>query len=212
MIEIIATYDFFPGVDQAAWAELATRGMGPLLKAPGFVELRANRNMQGSPHVRTTYVFQSLGDWANYAESPDYRALEPEARNFMTNIEANIWGPSPVVPEPVRSGANEAAKIEVAQNHNLLPNIDQDAYGDLSGRAMGLLLAAPGFVEFRGNRNLLGSPQVLATSTWTTLTDYARLLESPEWRALEVELRGFISNINVTVWGPSPIVPEPVRP
>ena len=212
MVEIIATYDFFPGVDQKAWAELAKKNIGGLRKAPGFMEFRGNRILLGSPQVRTTSVFQTMADWAKFAQSPEYLALETEGRRFVTNIEAKIWGPSPVVPEPVRSGQKGTPKVEMAQTFDLLPNIDLKAYGELSRKVMGLLTKAAGFVEFRARRNVLGSPQVLATSAWLTMVDYARFLDSPEWRVLEPEVRTFVANIRVDIWGPSPVVPEPVRP
>jgi hypothetical protein len=102
MVEVTATYDFFPNIDQQAYGALAKRVIDTLLKAPGFVELRANRNLMASPQVRATYVFQTMADWANFVESAEYRALDTELRLFVTNLKVDIWGPSPVVPEPIR--------------------------------------------------------------------------------------------------------------
>jgi len=102
--------------------------------------------------------------------------------------------------------------IEVNMTYGILPNIDQEAYGEWAKKTLGTIMQAPGLVEFRANRNLIGDPQVRSTTVWNSLADWANYTESNEWRALEDEARGFISNIQVEIWGPSPIVPEPLRP
>ena len=104
MIEVIGTWDILPGIDEQAYAALAKKLIGTLLRQPGFVEFRANRNFMGSPRVRTTYVWQTLADWANFAASAEYQALDAEGSRFTTNGHTELWGPSPVVPEPIRPG------------------------------------------------------------------------------------------------------------
>jgi hypothetical protein len=102
MIEVTATYDFLPGVGQQSYEEFAQRAIGTILGAQGIVEMRANRNMMSSPQVRATYVFQTMTDWAKFCESDAYRALDTEVRKFVINYKIDIWGPSPVVPQPLR--------------------------------------------------------------------------------------------------------------
>lgn len=102
--------------------------------------------------------------------------------------------------------------IEVNMTYDLLPDIDQQAYGEFVKKAIATVLRAPGFVEFRANRNVLGSPQVRSTSVWQSLADWARFTESAEWQALELEFRTFLTNLDVQIWGPSPLVSEPLRP
>jgi heme-degrading monooxygenase HmoA len=102
MIEITRTYDILPGVDTQFYGEFAKKVIGTLMKAPGLIEFRGNRNMLGSPQVRTIQVWQSLADWAKFSESAEYSEFEAESRSFITNMKVEIWGPSPVVPEPLR--------------------------------------------------------------------------------------------------------------
>lgn len=104
MIEVNSTWDLLPNVDQQAYGEFAQRAIGAILKAPGLIEFRASRNMLGSPQVRSTSVFRTLADWASFNESDAWRELEADLRRFATNIGVEIWGPSPVLPEPVRPG------------------------------------------------------------------------------------------------------------
>jgi len=102
--------------------------------------------------------------------------------------------------------------IENNTIYELRPNLDQQAYGEWAKKTIGVILQAPGVVEFRANRNLLGSPQVRSTIVFQTLTDWAKFVDTDEWRTLEAELRAFATDIHIEVWGPSPVLPEPVRP
>ena len=104
MIEVNTTWDLLPNIDQQAYGEWAKKTVGTVLKAPGIVEFRANRNLLGSPQVRSTAVWQSFADWAKYAESDEWQSLDAEFRSFAINIRIEIWGPSPVLPEPLRPG------------------------------------------------------------------------------------------------------------
>lgn len=104
MIEVNKTYDLLPGIDQQAYLEYAKKAFATMLKAPGLVEIRAYRSLLGSPQVRLTLVWQTLADWAKFAESPERQELDSELLQFATNIGIELWGPSPAVPEPLRPG------------------------------------------------------------------------------------------------------------
>jgi len=102
--------------------------------------------------------------------------------------------------------------IEVNTIWELLPNIDQEAYVEWAKETVRKILKAPGLVEFRAHRNILGSPQVRSTAVWQTLADWANYTDSNEWRVLDAELRAFAADIRIEIWGPSPVLPKPVRP
>ena len=104
MIESNMVYDLLPCIDQQAYQQVAKKAIGLVLQSPGLVEFRANRNVLGSPQVRATSVWQTLADWANFSESSGWLELEAEMRTFVTNLRFELWGPSPVVPEPLRPG------------------------------------------------------------------------------------------------------------
>lgn len=104
MIEVNVSWDLLPNIDQKAYGELATKTVASILKAPGLVEFRAHRNILGTPQVRSTSVWQTLADWANYSDSDEWRTLEAGFRSFVSDMRVEIWGPSPVLPEPVRPG------------------------------------------------------------------------------------------------------------
>ena len=102
MIEVAFTYDFLPNIDEKAYAKVAKRATAMMLRSKGFVEFRAHRNMTGSPHVRRTSVWEDLADWAMVIQDPEFQEITAEFRHFVTNLDVQIWGPSPYVPEPIR--------------------------------------------------------------------------------------------------------------
>ena len=104
MIEVNKSYDLLPGIDRQAYVAWSKGASATMLQAPGLVEMRVHRNLLGSPQVRSTSVWQSLAAWARFTESAEWQALELEFRTFLTNLEVQIWGPSPVMPEPLRPG------------------------------------------------------------------------------------------------------------
>ena len=97
------TWNLKADIDPRAYAEFANKAIHLTLNAPGCVEFRAHRNLLGSPTVRATYVWQSLADWAKFLESAEEQALGTELATFATNVETQLWGPSPIIPEPQRS-------------------------------------------------------------------------------------------------------------
>ena len=102
MIEVHASYDLVSGVEEKAYEGWMKKAIVPVMKSVGFVELRAYRNMLGSPQVLVVMVWKSLSDWARLAEGSDWEAVVKELRSSLaTHFQIDIWGPSPVVPEPV---------------------------------------------------------------------------------------------------------------
>ncbi len=101
--------------------------------------------------------------------------------------------------------------IEVTMTWELRPGIDLDAYAKFSKNAVGMALRAPGIVEFRAHRNML-SPRARATYVWQDLADWAKFHATAEWLALMPELNAYATNIRTQIWGPSPVMPESLRP
>lgn len=102
MIEVAFTYDFLPNIDEKAYASLARRATAMMIAADGFIEFRAHRNLTGSPQVRRTSIWESLVHWALIAQTPEFQDITAEFRTFVTNLDVQLWGPSPVTPEPIQ--------------------------------------------------------------------------------------------------------------
>ena len=91
--------------------------------------------------------------------------------------------------------------IEVNKTYDLLPGIDRQAYHEYGQRALATMLKAPGRIEIRIHRSLLGSPQERLTLVWRTLADWAQFAESPERQILDSELFKFAKDIGLEIWG-----------
>lgn len=102
--------------------------------------------------------------------------------------------------------------IEVAFTYDFMPNIDENAYAKIARRATRMMRSADGFVEFHANRNMLGSPMVRRTSVWKSFAHYTALLESPEFQKINSEFNTYVRNLEVVIWGPSPLIPAPIMP
>jgi heme-degrading monooxygenase HmoA len=102
MIEVAFTYDFIPNFDVAAYTKVARTATQIMVSSKGFIEFRANRNLMGSPNVRRTSVWQSFADYAAMSQSPEFQKITEDFRKFVTHIDVQIWGPSPISPEPIR--------------------------------------------------------------------------------------------------------------
>ena len=101
--------------------------------------------------------------------------------------------------------------IESITTYDLLPGIDEKAYNEWSKKAVGTILKGSGVVELRAGRNTLGTPQIKVATVFKSYADWAKALET-WWPPLEAELRKFSTNLRVEIWGPSPNVPDVLRP
>ena len=75
-----------------------------MMKQPGFKELRAFRNpFRTTPQTLVLCEFDSLESCMKYVESENYSRLLSELRKVgCTNISAQLWGTSPMIPEPLK--------------------------------------------------------------------------------------------------------------
>lgn len=105
MIEVDLRWNPLPGMDQKAYQAWAKKAIGTVLQSPGLIEFRANRSMLAEPFIRTTSVWKTMADWANFAGSAAWLALREELLDqYGQDFTVEVWGPSPVIPEPLRPG------------------------------------------------------------------------------------------------------------
>ena len=83
------------------WTESAIKRT---IGVPGVVEFRAYRPVSGSSQVVVTYEFPDLATWATWQEDEQTQAVLNELRTVAVNVLSELWGPSPVVPDPIRPG------------------------------------------------------------------------------------------------------------
>ena len=83
------------------WTESAIKRT---IGVPGVVEFRAYRPATGSSQVVVTYEFPDWATWATWQEDEQTQSVLNELRTVAVNVSSELWGPSPVVPEPIRLG------------------------------------------------------------------------------------------------------------
>lgn len=103
MIEVAVTYDLLPDIDKKAYLGLLKKAIVPVLSQSGIVEIRARRSLSGSPDVLVVLVWQTLADWNRFEMKNEWARLKEEITDKCAkNMVIQIWGPSPIAPEPLR--------------------------------------------------------------------------------------------------------------
>ena len=101
MVLYVLQYDILPGKEQA-YAEWVKPAIARLLAVPGVVELRGFRPVTGPYGVVSSWEFADLAAWAAWRANEQVGKVFDEARGLTTNLRVELWGPSPVAPEPIR--------------------------------------------------------------------------------------------------------------
>jgi quinol monooxygenase YgiN len=87
--------------DYLKWTEGAIKRT---LTVPGVVEFRAYRPVTGMSQIVTTYEFADMASWAAWQSNEDLQKVTNELRTLALNVNIEVWGPSPIIPEPIRPG------------------------------------------------------------------------------------------------------------
>ncbi|MDX2463227.1 MAG: hypothetical protein QNK31_01835 [Porticoccus sp.] len=51
-----------------------------------------------------TYEFADMQAWASWRYNEDIQKVFDEGYTYMINMSVELWGPSPIAPEPIRPG------------------------------------------------------------------------------------------------------------
>jgi heme-degrading monooxygenase HmoA len=103
VIEVAITYDLLPDIDQDAYFQLFRKAVVPILQQPGIIEIRSKRSLSGSPQVLVMIAWETMADWNRFEFTKEWTALIEELKkSFVINMKSQIWGPSPIAPEPLR--------------------------------------------------------------------------------------------------------------
>jgi heme-degrading monooxygenase HmoA len=104
MVLYVSRWDIRP--EQAeAYQEWAPTAVQRLLAVPGVRELRGYRPATGSSQVVITMEFDDMAAWAAWYGDEDIQRVHQESRLYEDNVTLELWGPSPIVPEPIRPGS-----------------------------------------------------------------------------------------------------------
>jgi len=101
MVLFIMKWDIHPDKveEYTTWTQSA---IPRTMSAPGVIEFRAYRTAAGDSQAIVTYEFADMVDWAKWQVHEDSQAVLAELHTVALNVKMELWGPSPVVPEPIR--------------------------------------------------------------------------------------------------------------
>ena len=88
-----------------AYLEWAQNAVRRTLAVPGVTEFRAYRPATGTSQVVSTYEFADMASWSAWQNNEEMQKIMDELRTLALNVDVEVWGPSPVVPEPIRPGS-----------------------------------------------------------------------------------------------------------
>jgi quinol monooxygenase YgiN len=104
MVLYVMKWDIHPDkVD--AYVEWVPGAISRVLAVPGVVEFRAYRSAGGARQGLATYEFADMAAWAAWWSHEDVQQANNELYTLALNVTTELWGPSPLVPEPIRPGA-----------------------------------------------------------------------------------------------------------
>ena len=100
MLLYVLRWDIIPSKanDYEKWAEFA---IGRTVRVPGVQEFRAYRPVAGKSQVVVTYEFVDFNSWEAWFNSETIQEIFDQLFNLATNVQRELWEPSPIAPEPV---------------------------------------------------------------------------------------------------------------
>jgi antibiotic biosynthesis monooxygenase (ABM) superfamily enzyme len=103
MVVVIMKWDILPDKvkEYTDWAKSAVQRQ---LAVPGVNEFRAYRPVSGTHQALVTYEFDNFATWETWRNSEEVQNVLDEWSTLTTNRYIELWGPSPVVPDPIRPG------------------------------------------------------------------------------------------------------------
>jgi len=87
-----------------AYTKFAQSAIQRTLAVPGVVEIRAYRPATGAHQVVLTYEFADLAAWAAWYTREETQKVVDELHTVAIDVTSELWGPSPIVPKPIRPG------------------------------------------------------------------------------------------------------------
>jgi antibiotic biosynthesis monooxygenase (ABM) superfamily enzyme len=103
MILYIQKWDILPDKLES-YNEWTSSAIKRCLSVSGVIEFRAYRPSTGSHQAVTTWEFADMSSWASWFENEETQKVRAELQTFTSNRFDELWGPSPIVPKPIRPG------------------------------------------------------------------------------------------------------------
>ena len=104
MVLYVMRWNIHPDKKEA-YTEWTKGAIARTLGVGGVVEFRAYRPATGPSQVVVTYEFADMAAWQTWYVNQDVQTVLEELHTLATDVTLDLWGPSPVVPDPIRPGA-----------------------------------------------------------------------------------------------------------
>ena len=104
MVLYVMRWNIHPDKKEA-YMEWTKGAIARTLGAGGVAEFRAYRPATGPSQVVVTYEFTNMAAWQTWYGNQDVQTVLEELHMLATDVTLDLWGPSPVVPDPIRPGA-----------------------------------------------------------------------------------------------------------
>jgi quinol monooxygenase YgiN len=103
MVLCVLKWDIHPDKTDA-YLQWTAGAIKRTVAGPGVIEFRAYRGATGAPQVVISYEFADMAAWAAWYSDEDIQKVLAELHTVALNVSTEVWGPSPVVPAPIRPG------------------------------------------------------------------------------------------------------------
>jgi antibiotic biosynthesis monooxygenase (ABM) superfamily enzyme len=103
MVLYVLKWNIHPD-NSATYLEWAQKAIPRVLAIGGVDELRGYRGAAGAAQIITTIEFADMAAWAGWYSDANTQAVLTELRTLATNVTTELWGPSPMTPQPLRPG------------------------------------------------------------------------------------------------------------
>ena len=103
MIEVHLAYELKKDINEQEYFQWMKAAIVPALKSRGIVEVRAMRDTQNPQRVMVIGIWGSLSDWQAFYQTDGWNLfMGPLETTYATTIRLEVWGPSALIPAPLR--------------------------------------------------------------------------------------------------------------
>ncbi len=103
MVLQVMKWDIHPG-KRGAFIQWVKVGVEKALSVPGVVEFRAYRSFIGDKQIVSTFEFEDETTWLKWRSNAEVNKVLEELYAVALNVSIEVWGASPVFPDPIRPG------------------------------------------------------------------------------------------------------------
>lgn len=183
------------------WAFGDDSALQRLLAKPGLVKYTGYNALTGSYDLIATLEFPDLATWADWRSHEDVQRIHSELWNFASHIGTELWGPSAIVPKPIKIGepkTGEARPILQVGRWNIITE-KEEAYYKWSKESIPVFLGVPGVTEFRAYRRISGASEVLVMIEFADQAAWAAWRSNEKVQEVIEELRTYTSDMKIEI-------------